>query len=47
MATAMMCLNQTFFYYPSIFTVTDWIMLFGMTLSVIGAQVFKLLAFQN
>ena len=37
MATAMLCLNQTFGYYPSIFTGVDWVMLFGMTMSVIGA----------
>lgn len=45
MATAMLCLNQTFWYFPSLFTGLDWLMLLGMTLSVIGAQTFKLLAF--
>lgn len=47
MATAMVMLNQSFLYYPSVFSAVDWLMLFGMTLSVIGAQTFKLLAFQN
>ena len=47
MATAMVVLGQSFFYYPSMFSVIDWMMLLGMTLSVIGAQSFKLLAFQN
>ena len=47
MATAMVVLGQSFFYYPSMFSAIDWIMLLGMTLSVIGAQSFKLLAFQN
>lgn len=37
MATAMLALNQTFLHYPSVFTSTDWLMLFGMTMSVIGA----------
>jgi hypothetical protein len=45
MATSMMALNQSFSEYPLRFTLTDWIMLFGMTLSVIGAQTFKLKAF--
>ena len=47
MATAMLCLNQSFLYYPMRFSLIDWIMLFGMTLSVIGAQTFKLKAFQK
>lgn len=47
MATAMLCLNQSFLYYPSRFSLIDWIMLFGMTLSVIGAQTCKLLSYQN
>ena len=47
MATAMLMLNQSFFYYPSIFSAVDWVMMLGMTLSVIGAQSFKLKAFQN
>ena len=47
MATAMLCLNQSFVYYPMLFSAIDWIMLFGMTLSVIGAQTFKLKAFQK
>lgn len=47
MGTAMFCLDQSFFYYPQRFTTTDWVMLLGMTLSVIGSQTFKLLAFQN
>ena len=45
MGTAMVMLKQSFTYYPSIFTAVDWIMLLGMTMSVIGAQAFKLLAF--
>ena len=45
MATAMVMLNQSFLFYPSIFSLVDWVMLFGMTMSVIGAQAFKLLAF--
>ena len=47
MATAMLCLGQSFVYFPLLFNWVDWLMLFGMTLSVIGSQVFKLLAFQN
>ena len=47
MAAAMIVLNQAFTYYPSVFSVVDWLMLLGMTLSVIGAQSFKLMAFQN
>ena len=45
MATAMVVLNQSFTHYPSMFSAVDWMMLLGMTLSVIGAQSFKLLAF--
>ena len=45
MATAMLCLNQSFVYYPMRFSLVDWLMLFGMTMSVIGAQTFKLMAF--
>ena len=45
MATAMVVLNQSFTYYPKMFSAVDWMMLLGMTLSVIGAQSFKLLAF--
>lgn len=37
MGTAMLMLDQSFFYFPSIFSYVDWIMLLGMTLSVIGA----------
>ena len=33
----MVSLGQSFLYYPSVFTPVDWIMLLGMTLSVIGA----------
>lgn len=47
MGTAMLALDQSFFYYPSLFSYIDWVMLLGMTMSVIGAQTFKLLAFQN
>ncbi len=47
MATAMLCLNQSFVKFPAMFTALDWVMLLGMTFSVIGAQTFKLLAFQN
>lgn len=47
MATAMILLNQSFTYFPSLFSLVDWVMLLGMTLSVIGAQSFKLMAFQN
>ena len=47
MAAAMIVLNQSFTYYPSVFSIVDWLMLLGMTLSVIGAQSFKLMAFQN
>jgi len=43
----MLALDQSFFYYPSIFTPIDWLMLMGMTLSVIGAQTMKLYSFQN
>lgn len=43
----MLALDQSFFYYPSIFTAVDWIMLMGMTLSVIGAQTTKLYSFQS
>jgi len=43
----MLALDQSFFYYPSIFSGLDWVMLIGMTMSVIGAQTFKLWAFQN
>ena len=43
----MVMTNQTFMYYPSVFTGVDWVILLGMTLSVIGAQTFKLKAFQN
>lgn len=47
MGTAMLALDQSFFFYPSLFSFVDWVMLLGMTMSVIGAQTFKLLAFQN
>ena len=47
MATAMLCLDQSFLAYPARFSMGDWLMLFGMTLSVIGAQTCKLYAFQN
>lgn len=47
MGTAMWALGQSFMYYPAIFSMVDWVMLLGMTLSVIGSQTFKLLAFQN
>jgi drug/metabolite transporter (DMT)-like permease len=47
MGTSMLALDQSFFYYPSIFSSLDWVMLIGMTMSVIGAQTFKLWAFQN
>jgi len=47
MATAMLCLDQSFLYYPSRFSLLDWTLLFGMTLSVIGAQTCKLLSYQN
>ena len=47
MATAMLCLNQSFVKFPAMFSAIDWVMLLGMTFSVIGAQTFKLLAFQN
>ena len=45
MATAMYLLGQSFWFYPSIFTGLDWLLLLGMTISVIGAQTCKLLAF--
>ncbi len=47
MGTAMLCLDQSFVKFPAMFSAIDWVMLLGMTFSVIGAQTFKLLAFQN
>lgn len=45
MGTTMVCLGQSFLEYPLIFTKWDWLILLGMTFSVIGAQTFKLKAF--
>ena len=47
MGIIMVMMKKSFLYYPSIFSVVDWFMLLGMTLCVIGAQTFKLKAFQN
>ena len=47
MATVMVALKQSFMHYPTVFTWTDWLVLSGMTVSVIGAQTCKLKAFQN
>ena len=47
MGIIMVMMKKSFLYYPSIFGVVDWLMLLGMTLCVIGAQTFKLKAFQN
>ena len=41
----MLCLDQTFGFFPSMFSAIDWLMLLGMTFSVIGAQTFKLKAY--
>lgn len=45
MGTAMLVLDQSFTYWPSVFTWVDWIMILGMSLSVILSNTFKLLAF--
>ena len=47
MGTAMLILDQSFMYWPLRFTWTDWLMILGMSLSVILSNTFKLLAFQN
>ena len=37
MGIVMVVLKQTFMYYPLVFTKLDWLLLAGMTFSVIGA----------
>ena len=43
----MLILDQSFTYWPLQFTIRDWLMVLGMSLSVILSSTFKLLAFQN
>ena len=45
--TAMLILNQSFTEWLYIFDWKDWLMMFGMAISVILSNTFKLLAFQN
>lgn len=47
MGTAMLVLDQSFTYWLGVFTWVDWVMILGMSLSVILSNTFKLLAFQN
>ena len=47
MGTAMLVLDQRFTYWLGVFTWVDWVMILGMSLSVILSNTFKLLAFQN
>ena len=43
----MLILNQSFTEWLYIFDWKDWLMMFGMSISVILSNTFKLLAFQN